>query len=96
MGDGIGLSDIPDSSISSGGDLQVLLEICRGTGGTILILLVAGYSPGIKVGFENFGSEVVIIVLRVVPGFLKAVSAASQSTGHRKSGSPGSMSLVLQ
>lgn len=77
VGNGIGLSDIPDPGISSSGSLQVLLETPRSICGTGLVLLITGYSPGIKVGFENFGSEVVISILRIVSSFLKTVSVAS-------------------
>lgn len=92
---GIGFSDILDSRISSSGDPQVLLEIRRSIGGTVLILLVTGYSPSIKVRFEDFGSEVIISILRVVSGFLKAASVGSQGEEYRKLGSPGSTSLAL-
>jgi len=34
VGNGVGLSDVPNSGISSGGDPQVLLETRHGTGGT--------------------------------------------------------------
>ena len=50
-GNGAGCSDVPDSSISSSGDLQVLLETRDSTDGTILVFLVTGCSPGDEVRF---------------------------------------------
>ena len=49
VGDSIGLGDVPNSGISSSGDLQVLLETRDGTCGTRLIFLFTGSSPGIEV-----------------------------------------------
>ena len=93
VGNGVGLSDVPNSGISSGGDPQVLLETCDGTGGTGLVLQIAGRSPGVEVGFQNLGSEVVISVVAiwVVSVCLKAISVAAYSTERRKFESPGSM-----
>lgn len=51
VGNGVGLSDVPNSGISSGGDPQVFLETRDGTSGTGLILQVASRSPGVEVGF---------------------------------------------
>jgi hypothetical protein len=98
MGNIIGRSDVPDSSISSGGDLQVLLETFHSTNGTGLISLVTSRSPGIEVRFQNLGSEIVIrsIAVWVVSGFLNTVSAASQNTRHRKLGLPRSTPPVVQ
>lgn len=45
----IGFGNIPDSSITSSRDLQVLLEIRESTGSTVLIFLVASRSPGDEV-----------------------------------------------
>jgi len=45
----IWFGDIPDSSITSSRDLQVLIEICESTGSTVLIFLVASRSPGDEV-----------------------------------------------
>ena len=78
VGNSIGLSDIPDSSISSGGDSQVLLEIRDGTGGTSLVFQVTGRSPGVEVRLQNLGSEVVIttVAVCIVSMCLKPISAA--------------------
>lgn len=97
VGNSVGLSDVPNSGISSGGDPQVLLETRDGSGGTGLVLQVAGRSPGVEVGFQNFGSEVVIkvVVVWVVSMCLKTLSAAVHSTERRKFESPGSMPPAL-
>jgi hypothetical protein len=82
VGNGVGLGNIPNSGISSGGNPQVLLETCNGIGGTGLVLQVAGRSPGVEVGFQNFGSEVVIsvILVWVVPMCLRIISTVVHST----------------
>jgi len=48
-GTSTGFGNIPDSSVSSSGDLQVLLEILDSTGSTVLKFLVTGRSPGDEV-----------------------------------------------
>jgi hypothetical protein len=98
IADGIGLSDVSNSSISPGGDPQVLLETRDSAGGTGLIFQVAGRSPGVEVGFQNFRSEVVIAVVTVwvVSVCLKAISAVVYSTERRKRESPGSMPPSLR
>ena len=90
---GIRLGDIPDSSISSSGDPQILLETRHSTGGTGLIFLVTGHSPGIEVRLQSLGSEVIIGVaaIRVVSVFLEMISVPLQDTNHRQLGSPGNM-----
>jgi hypothetical protein len=97
VGDGIGLSDVLNSGISSSGDPQVLLETRDSAGSTGLILQVAGRSPGVEVGFQNFRSEVVIAVVGVwvVSVRLKAISAV-YSAECRKRESPGSMPPSLR
>lgn len=49
VGNSVGLGDIFNSGISSGGDPQVFLETRDGTGGTGLIFHVTGCSPGVEV-----------------------------------------------
>ena len=63
VGNSIGFGNIPDSSISSSGNLQVLLELLDSMGSTVLIFRVTGRSPGNEVRFQNFWSEVVIPVV---------------------------------
>ena len=76
IGNGVGFSDVPDPSVSPGGDPQVLLKTRDGTGGTGLILQVTSRSPGDEVRFQNLGPEVVIskVAVWIVSMFLKTSS----------------------
>lgn len=93
VGNGIGLSDVQNSGISSGRDPQILLKTCDSTHGTGLILQVTGRSPGIEVGFQNLGSEVVVTIIGVwvVSVRLRMNSTARYRIRRCKFESPGSM-----
>jgi len=96
--DGIWCSNVPDCGISSGEDPQVLLEVRDGTGGTGLIFLVTSRSPGIKVRFQDLGSEVVISVtiVWVVSALLRTKSVATHDIEGRKLELPDSMPPFVQ
>ena len=72
IGNGIGLSDVLYSGVSSGGDPQVLLKTRNGTGSTSLVLQVTSRTPGDEVRFQNLGPEVVIsnVAVWIVSVFL--------------------------
>lgn len=96
MGNVVGLSDVPDPSVSSCWDSQVILELCHSHCGATLVRLVAGHSPSIEVRLKNLGSEVVVIVLRIVSIFLKEVSVMSQNSEHCQLKLPDNTPLVLE
>ena len=86
VGNSFRCSNVPDPSIPSGGDPQVLLETRDSTCSTGLIFVVTSRSPGDKVRFQNLGSEVVIpiVAVWVVSAFLGVASVALDSTERRK------------
>lgn len=80
----VGRSNVPDPTISPGGDLQVLLEIRHSAGSASLILLVAGRPPGVEIRFQNLGPEIIIIsaIIRVVSSSLNIISVALKCAEH--------------